>query len=78
MAQSAAAYARCRLAVGTIAALNGLFLFIDSLLPVYGLGVNPDLFLNSFLFAVVSLFLSVVTGIAHDLQRGGELGHSRA
>jgi hypothetical protein len=36
---------------------------------VYAFGWgNKDLYLNSFFFAVVSLLLTILTGIAYDLQ----------
>jgi hypothetical protein len=50
-----------------IAVANGLFLVIGSLLLVYLFDVNnPDLFVGSFFFSVVSLFLTILTGRAYD------------
>jgi hypothetical protein len=52
-----------------VAVLNGGFLFVASAFLVFLFGVNnPDLFLNSFFFAVLSLLLTIVTGIAYDIQ----------
>ena len=52
-----------------ISLVNGVFLFLGSVVLVYFFGVNnPDLFVNSFFFVVVSLLLTIFTGIAYDLQ----------
>lgn len=46
---------------------NGVFLFLGSIILVYFFGMNnPDLFLNSFFFAIGSLLLTIVAGFAHD------------
>ncbi len=48
---------------------NGVFLVLGSVILVFLFGMNnPDLFVNSFLFAVLSLLLTVFTGVAHDSQ----------
>lgn len=50
-------------------AINGLFLVLGSVVFVYLFGLNqPDLFVASFFAAVVLLVLSILTGIAHDLD----------
>lgn len=52
-----------------VCGLNGVFLVIGSLVLVYLFGVNnPDLFTNSFFFAVLSLPLTIFTGVAYDIQ----------
>jgi hypothetical protein len=53
-----------------ICALNGVFLVIGSLILVFVFDLNnPDLFVYSFFFAVLSLLLTILTGIAYDIQR---------
>jgi len=53
-----------------IAVVNGVFLVIGSLILVYFFDLNnPDLFTNSFFFAVVSLLLTIFTGVAYDIQK---------
>jgi hypothetical protein len=52
-----------------VCVLNGVFLVIGSVVLVYLFGVNnPDLFTNSFFFAVLSLALTIFTGVAYDIQ----------
>jgi hypothetical protein len=52
-----------------VSVINGLFLFVGAIILVYAFGWgNEDLYLNSFFFAVVSLLLTILTGIAYDLQ----------
>lgn len=52
-----------------VSLINGVFLFLGSVILVYFFGVNnPDLFVNSFFFVFVSLLLTIFTGIAYDLQ----------
>jgi hypothetical protein len=52
-----------------ICAINGVFLVIGSVILVYVFELNnPDLFTNSFFFAVLSLPLAMLTGVAHDIQ----------
>jgi hypothetical protein len=54
---------------------NGVFLVVGSVILVYFFGVNnPDLFTNSFFFAVLSLPLTILTGVAYDLQAGERAG----
>jgi hypothetical protein len=49
--------------------INGVFLVIGSVILVYIFGLNtPDLFVNSFFFAILSLLLSIFTGVAYDIQ----------
>ena len=49
--------------------INGVFLVVGSVILVYVFALNaPDLFVNSFFLAIVSLLLSIVTGVAYDLQ----------
>ena len=53
-----------------IAVVNGVFLVIGSVILVYFFDMNnPDLFTNSFFFAVVSLLLLIFTGRAYDIRR---------
>lgn len=55
--------------VFAIALLNGIFLVIGSVLLVYFAGLNnPDLFVNSFFLAVLSLLLMILTGRAYDAR----------
>lgn len=52
-----------------ICLLNGVFLVVGSLILVYFFNLNnPDLFVNSFFFAIISLLLTILTGVAYDLQ----------
>lgn len=52
-----------------IGVINGLFLFVISLILIYLFEVNnADLFLNSFFLAVLFLLLAIFTGIAYDSQ----------
>jgi hypothetical protein len=57
-----------------VALINGLFLFVGSIILVHALDWgNADLYLNSFFLVVVSLLPTIITGIAYDL-RSGEIG----
>jgi hypothetical protein len=63
-----------------VALINGVFLFVGAIILVYAFGWgNEDVYLNSFFFAVVSLLLTIITGIAYDLQPGeqGSLVHNQ-
>jgi len=52
-----------------VCAINGVFLVVGSVILVYFFGVNsPDLFVNSFFFAVLSLLLTILTGVAYDIH----------
>ena len=52
-----------------VCTVNGVFLVIGSVVLVYLFGLNnPNLFISSFFFAVVSLILTIITGIGYDLQ----------
>jgi hypothetical protein len=52
-----------------VCVLNGVFLVIGSVGLVYLFGVNsPDLFINSFFYVVLSLPLTILIGIAYDIQ----------
>ena len=52
-----------------IAAANGVFLVIGSVILVYCFGLNnPDLFTNSFFFSILALVLTILTGRAYDIQ----------
>jgi hypothetical protein len=52
-----------------VCALNGVFLVIGSVILVYVVGLNnPDLFVGSFFFAVLSLLLTILAGVAYDIQ----------
>ncbi len=49
--------------------IDGVFLVVGSVLLVYLSGFNnPELFVSSFLFALVLLLLTILTGIAHDIR----------
>jgi hypothetical protein len=53
-----------------ITVLNGMFLVIGSVILVYFFDLNkPDLFTNSFFFAVLSLSLTIFVGRAYDLLK---------
>lgn len=57
-----------------ICLLNGIFLVIGSIILVYFFELNnPDLFVNSFFFALVSVLLSIFTGAAYDVQKGNRV-----
>ena len=52
-----------------VCVMNGVLLVIGSVILVYVFGLNnPDLFVNSFFFAVLSLPLTILTGVAYDIQ----------
>jgi hypothetical protein len=52
-----------------IAVINGVFLVIGSLILVYFFDLNnPNLFMNSFFFSILSLLLMIFTGVAYDIQ----------
>ncbi|MFN2227261.1 MAG: hypothetical protein ACK2UY_13155 [Anaerolineae bacterium] len=52
-----------------IAAINGVFLVVGSVVLVYLFDYdNADLFTNSFFFSVVSLAVTIWVGRGHDLQ----------
>jgi hypothetical protein len=56
-----------------IAVANCVFLVIGSVILVYFFDLNnPDLFTNSFFFAVLSLLLVIFTGRVYDMQRNPE------
>ena len=58
-----------------VCAINCAFLVVGSVILVYSFGLNnPDLFTNSFFFAVLSLPLTILTGVAYDLQAGEQGG----
>ena len=53
-----------------VTVLNGVFLVVGSVLLTVFFGLNaPDLFVWSFFFAVISILLCIVSGIAHDIQK---------
>lgn len=57
-----------------ICLVNGLFLVAGSLILVYTFELNnPNLFVLSFLFAIVTLLLGIFTGAAYDVQKGNRL-----
>ena len=57
-----------------ICLINGIFLVVGSIILVYFFGLNnPNLFVNSFLFAIVSVLLSIFTGAAYDVQKGNRV-----
>jgi hypothetical protein len=50
--------------------INGLFLIIVSYILVYLFGMNnPGVFVASFFFAIISLLLSLFTGIGYDIHK---------
>lgn len=52
-----------------ICLINGVFLVIGSLILVFFFAFNyPDLFVYSFFFAVITLILTIITGIAYDIR----------
>jgi hypothetical protein len=55
--------------VFSVCVINGVFLVVGSVILVYFFGLNnPDLFVNSFFFAIISVLLSIIIGIAYDIQ----------
>jgi hypothetical protein len=53
-----------------VCAVNGVFLVVGSVVLVYLFGLDePDLFVGSYFFAVVSLLLTVFAGVSYDVQR---------
>lgn len=53
----------------TITVVNGIFLIVGHIILVFLFGfANADLFLFSFFFAVFSLILSMLTGVAYKIQ----------
>ncbi len=53
-----------------VAAANGLFLVVGSVILVYFFDLNnPDLFTNSFFFSILSLALTIFVGRVHDVQK---------
>jgi hypothetical protein len=53
-----------------IAVINGLFLVIGSVILVHFFDLNnPDLFVNSFFFSVLSLLLTIPIGRVYDSQK---------
>ena len=57
-----------------ICLLDSLFLVVGSIILVYFFDLNnPELFVYSFLFAIVSLLLSIITGAAYDVQKGNRV-----
>jgi hypothetical protein len=49
-----------------------VFLVVGSIILVYLFGLDrPDLFVGSFLFAVVSLLATLFAGVSYDVQRIG-------
>lgn len=54
-----------------ISLINGVFLVAGSIILVYFVELNnPNLFVYSFFFAIVSVLLSIMTGAAYDVQKG--------
>jgi hypothetical protein len=53
-----------------IGLLNGLFLFVGSLVIINFVRLNnSDIYLNSFYFVVLSLLAMLVTGVAYDIEK---------
>jgi len=58
-----------------VALANGMLLVAGSIILVYVFDLNaPGLFVGSFLFAVVSLLLTAVSGVAYDIQQHHQPG----
>lgn len=54
-----------------ICTINGVFLVVGSVVLVYLFRLNnPDLFVGSFFFAVVSLLVTILAGVAYDIRPG--------
>ncbi len=54
--------------------IDAVFLVIGSVLLVYLVGFNnPEVFVSSFLFALVLLLFTIFTGIAYDIRDGERL-----
>jgi hypothetical protein len=52
-----------------ICALSGVLLVVGSLILVYSFGVNnPDFFVMNFFFTVLALVLTILMGIAYDIE----------
>jgi len=57
-----------------ICLINGIFLVVGSIILVYFFELNnPNLFVNSFLFTIVSVLLSIFSGAAYDIQKGNRV-----
>jgi hypothetical protein len=55
--------------------LNGVFLAVGSVILVSFFGLNnPDVFVASFFFAIVSLLFAILTGVAYDLEHSDQTG----
>lgn len=55
--------------VFSVSVINGVFLTIGSVILVFVFGLNnPEMFVISFLFSIISVLLSIFTGIASDIQ----------
>ena len=62
----------------SITVINGVFLVIGSLILVYFFDLNnPDLFLNSFFFSILSLLLTIFIGRAYDIQKSRTVPNER-
>lgn len=60
-----------------VCVINGVFLVVGSIILVYAFGLNnPDLFVNGFFFAIISVLLSIFTGIAYDIQNNKQVAGS--
>jgi hypothetical protein len=56
-----------------VAIANGVFLVIGSVILVYLFNLdNPDLFVNSFFFSILSVSATVFVGRGYDLQKTGQ------
>ena len=57
----------------SICVINGIFLVVGSVILVYLFGLNePDLFVGSFFFSVLSQIICILVGIPGDIKRGEE------
>ena len=55
--------------VFSLCAISGVLLVIGSVILVYFFNVNnPDFFTNNFYFTVLVLLITILTGVAHDIQ----------
>lgn len=57
-----------------ICLVDSVFLVVGSIILVVFFDLNnPDLFVNSFFFAIVTLLLSIFTGAAYDFRKGNRV-----
>jgi hypothetical protein len=60
----------------SVGVINGVFLVIGSVILVYFFDLNnPDLFMGSFFFSIISLILMIFIGRAYDIHRDQEIAN---